>query len=217
MKILISLIIFCSVLFGQVSVDSTKVEYSDNTTTLTGYATFVTTPDPSDYRAGFLRGTSYNDLEYIPMGSYSWNNSTKQLEVVTTITNSDVGNKYYYSLYIQPLAAISKYEVGGSGELPNIVCEPVISSQSANKSLTQPIGETITFTIIMEEIEDCSYNFEWQYLLDGQENWNVIANNNTGEWTTPSLQAAFNNAKVRCRIYNDSGETYSQTATIYVN
>lgn len=236
--IILIMILFCVSIFAQVSIDSTNAITSGNTITLYGYSTFVTTPSAEDYDVGFLFGTSYNDLNYIPMGDFSWNQSTLQLTHWTTVTNLELTSKHYYTPYIQPKSAISKFEVDGTDGWENdIICEPVIESASANKSMTQPIGETITFNVTVEQKEEtCSYNYQWEYKLATEittydtvetvidtvlsytypESWSNIGEN-LNEWETPALQNNFHYAKVRCRVYNSSGEDISIEGLIKID
>lgn len=214
--IIINLLLTIS-LIAQVSIDSSKSFKQDNTTRLYGYATFVNVPSADDYNVGFLFGESYSDINFIPMGDYSWNNTTKQLTFWTDVTNLAVSSKHYFHAYIQPKASISKFEVEGEGWLTDIVCEPVISSASG--TLTGAVGETLTFTLTMEERDEtCSYNFQWAYTLasdslDADSNtvyyypndWSNIGTNQNS-WTTPSLILAYDRAKVRCIVSNSSGE-----------
>ena len=213
MRIIIFLLLTISI-FGQVSIDSAKVTCNNNVYTLEGYATFIGTPSADDYKIGFLYGPDYSDIYYIPMGSYEWNAGTKQLKIMTEITNPTFGAKYYFTPYIQPKAAVAKFHADGqNGIKPDIICDPVIIAQG-HDGLNKLVGEQIEFFVEIEEKEGCSVNYQWQYKLEGGE-WQATGQNSS-TYTTPALQLNFNNAKVRCRVYNDAGESYSGTATIKV-
>lgn len=233
-RVIILLVIFLglaywSSTFAQVTIDTATVQYNDNTTRIYGRATFVNTPSADEYKIGFLFGESYNDLNFIPMGSYSWNGTLKQLTFWTDLTNLEVDSKDYYTPYIQPKHQIRKFLVGGDGE--DLICEPVI--ESASGTLRGSVGEQLTFSVTMEEREEsCSYNYQWQYKLATEvevydttslepltidttltyeypENWNNIGTNSS-EWTTPILNLNHNMALVRVVVSNTSGEAIKQ-------
>ena len=164
MKKLIVLLFLATTLFAQVKIDSATVIISDNVSKLYGRATFTETPSANDYDIGFLFGESYNELNYIPMGGYVWNDSLKQLTYWTEITNLDINSKHFYTPFIQPKAQIRKFAVDSEGEKEDIVCEPVI--ESASGTLSGQVGETLTFSVTMESREEsCSYNYQWSYKL----------------------------------------------------
>ena len=225
-RIILLLTILATSLFAQVTIDTATVTYNDNVTRIYGRATFVETPNADEYTIGFLFGESYNDLSYVPMGSYTWDNAIKQLTFWTDLTNLDIGSKDYYTPYIQPKHQVRKFLVGGDGE--DIVCEPIISSASG--TLRGEIDEQLTFSVTMEDREEsCSYNYQWSYKLATEvetydtvetviyttisytypEEWTNVGTNST-EWTTPKLKSIHDRAMVRIRAYNSYGEDFRQ-------
>lgn len=241
MKIILVILLATINLFAQITIDSATVIVTDNMTRMYGRATFANTPSASEYTIGFLFGESYNDLNYVPMGDYSWNGTDMQLTFWTDITNLELSSKHYYTPYIQPNSQVRKFEIDGTdGEKEDIVCEPVI--ESASGTLRGDIGEQLTFSVTMENREEeCSYNYQWAYRLATEvENYDTTFNEsmevvgidtsfsytypeswtntgtNSSEWTTPALQAQYNRAQVRVRAYNSFGEDFKHGTIIVI-
>jgi len=231
MRTLLILFILTITTFAQVIVDSSKITINGNITRVTGWATFINTPTPDDYDVGFFWGVNYDDLNYIPMGDYSWSAINTQLTFWTDVTNLPEEGKYYYAPWIMPKSLIGKFEVGSGG---NIICEPVI--EYATGKLNAEVGEQITFTVYVTEYEDisCSYNYAWSYMLatleevydsnyidinppldslvidttvvyNYPETWTDLAET-TNSYTTPTLDISYHKARIRCRVYNGYGE-----------
>ena len=85
MKTIILMILMALPVLSQVTLDSAKAKYVGNAVTeLWGRATFIETPSAGDYDIGFLFGEDRENYSTtVPMGSYTWNSTLKQLTWMT--------------------------------------------------------------------------------------------------------------------------------------
>ena len=158
-KILLSFLLLTGLALPQVSLDSAAAKYTNaDVLELWGRATFVETPSAGQYDIGFIMGNGRENLSFAPMGSYTWNNSLKQLTWVTELANVRLGSKLYFAPQIIPKNVKSKVVITGEvGWLDDIYQEPYIE-WNLPRQLIGEIDSTVTFE------------------------WNVSGNTITYEW-----------------------------------
>ena len=245
MKILILFLLFTSLAFSQLIVDSTAVEkVSDSEDWFWGRISYEgTLPSLDDYVIGFLYGEDRDNISYAPAGWFNHNTTAKTILFRTEMGNLPE-NKIWVRGYILPVSKTSKYEIGGetyaSGGKDwyyDIFQEPYLESDLP-RTISGEVGSQVTFSITATG-QDLQYEWFrrdiiidtlWQYVygLGGEimdslmifdYSWKepVKINGATEtDYTTPNLQLAWDGWKVFCRIYNNLGEEYSRECLLRV-
>jgi len=180
-----------------------------NVTELYGLATFINTPSASDYEIGFIYGENRDNLTFAPMGTFSWDGSSKQLTWMTQLTNLEIDKKFYFAPQVIPVKTISKFKVTNTvGWIDDLYQEPFLEFDLPRR-VTGDIDSTVTFTW---QVSGANISYKWYRRtvnVDStlqadssytyQFSWNapVKINGETGAiFTSPALSSAWDGLKV---------------------
>ena len=232
MKVLLLTLLFASLVFGQVKMDSSYVEYMGNAVyELHGYATFQQPVIVSDYDIGFRFSEYEYENTYVPMGYYELTTGNRVIHFWTEIVNPPFASKFFFSPSIIPRAEVKKFAVTDvMGVLTNIYAEPIIDGDLPYTT-NVGVGENALFTIFATG-EDLEY--EWfvstmntdsteKYNYDSlgvvvdtfyvyTYTWNEATKINgetSSTYITNKVKLDWNGSHYYVRVYNYLGEDYS--------